>query len=392
MARLLNVLEALVPTQGGNLAPQATLQTQAPLGHHLRDCPQPPRNFSQASIQSGAPTQTTRNTLGVVCTRNRGRGVGDRDIVNQGQGNAGRGQAKIFAFTRQDAHASNDVVRQPELSNDPLLVATLVGESLLAEYVYRACQIRVDGRDTLVDLIVLDMIDFDILMEMDWLSSCYAIIDCHAKIVKFEIPNEPSFVLKWDRVSDICKVVSFMKDQWLLKKDLLSLSRWSPGNSFFTLRGRAYTLRQLKKHEQNYYAHDLEMIAVVFDLKIWRHYPYGETCKLYNDHKRLKYIFQQRDLNLRQHLWMELLKEYDCSTLYHLGKTNVVANALSRKSMGSLAHIDPTKRLLDEDIHRLEGTDTRFSVGNSEALLVCAQVKSSLVKRTKATQYEDERL
>ncbi|XP_075092569.1 uncharacterized protein LOC142172781 [Nicotiana tabacum] len=199
------------------------------LGHHLRDCPQPPKNFNQAFIQTAAPTHTTHNTSGDIGTGNRGRGARNCATVNQGQGNAGRGQARVFAFTRQDAQASNAVVtcilsvcsfdalalidpgsihsyvssyfalrfsRQPELLNDPFLVATPIGESLLAEYVYRACQIRVEGRDTLVDLIVLDMIDVDMLMRMDWLSSCYAIVDCHAKIVKFEIPNEPSFILR----------------------------------------------------------------------------------------------------------------------------------------------------------------------------------------------------
>ncbi|XP_070010996.1 uncharacterized protein [Nicotiana sylvestris] len=89
---------------------------------------------------------------------------------------------------------------------------------------------------------------------------------------------------------------------------------------------------------------------------------------------------------------MELLKDYDCSILYHPGKANVVADALSRKSMGSLSHIAPAKRLLAKDIRRLEDTSIRFSVGNSEALLACAQAKSSLVERIKATQYEDERL
>ncbi|XP_009766081.1 uncharacterized protein [Nicotiana sylvestris] len=214
------------------------------LGHHLRDCPQPPRNFNQASIQSAAPTQTTRNTLGAIGAGNRGQGDGDRATVNQGQGNVGRGQARVFAFTRQDAQASNAMVtcilsvcsfdalalidpgsihsyvssyfalrfsRQPELLNDLFLVATPVGESLLAEYVYRACQIRVEGRDTLADLIILDMIDFDILMEMDCLSSCYAIVDCHAKIVKFEIPEEPSFILRGSPVPETCKIVSFMR-------------------------------------------------------------------------------------------------------------------------------------------------------------------------------------
>nr|XP_016464696.1 PREDICTED: uncharacterized protein LOC107787615 [Nicotiana tabacum] len=163
------------------------------LGHHLRDCPHPPRNFNQASIQ--------------------GRGAGDRATVNQGQGNA---------FTRQDAQASNASVcsfdalalidpgfthsyvssyfalrfsRQPELLNDHFLVATPVGESLLAEYVYHACQIRVDGRDTLADLIM----------------------------VKFGIPNEPNFVLKGGQVLETCNVVSFMKAQRLSKKGWLGL-------------------------------------------------------------------------------------------------------------------------------------------------------------------------
>ena len=103
----------------------------------------------------------------------------------------------------------------------------------------------------------------------------------------------------------------------------------------------AYASCQLKKHKQNYPTHDLEMVA----LKIWRHYLYSVTCKIYTDHKSLKYIFQQRDLNLRQRRWMELLKDYYYSILYHLGKVNVVADALSRKSAGSLAHINTEKEI-----------------------------------------------
>ena len=68
----------------------------------------------------------------------------------------------------------------------------------------------------------------------------------------------------------------------------------------------AYASRQLKKHELNYPTHDLEMTAVVFALKLWRHYLYGVTCEIYTDHKSLKYIFQQRDLNLRQRRWLEV--------------------------------------------------------------------------------------
>ncbi|XP_070008554.1 uncharacterized protein [Nicotiana sylvestris] len=159
------------------------------LGHHLRDCPQPPRSFNQASIKSSAPIQTTRNTSGATSTGNRGRGARDRAIMNQGQGNASRGQARGFAFTRQDAQASNAVVTG-------ILSICSFGALALIDPGSTHAYIRVEGRDTLADLIVLDMIDFDMLMEMDWLSSFYAIVDFHAKIVKFEIPNEPSFILR----------------------------------------------------------------------------------------------------------------------------------------------------------------------------------------------------
>jgi hypothetical protein len=81
------------------------------------------------------------------------------------------------------------------------------------------------------------------------------------------------------------------------------------------------------------------MTTVIFALKIWRHYLYGETCEIFIDHKSLKYIFQQRDLNPRQRRWMELLKDYDYTIQYHPGRSNIVADALSRKSSGSLAHI-----------------------------------------------------
>ena len=101
----------------------------------------------------------------------------------------------------------------------------------------------------------------------------------------------------------------------------------------------AYGSCQLKNHEQNYPTHDMELAAVVFALKIWCHYLYGEQFEVYSDHKSLKYIFMQRDLNMRQRKWMEFLKDYDFTLHYNLGKANVVANALSRKSWEALASI-----------------------------------------------------
>nr|GFA33729.1 hypothetical protein [Tanacetum cinerariifolium] len=94
----------------------------------------------------------------------------------------------------------------------------------------------------------------------------------------------------------------------------------------------SYASRQLKIHEKNYMTHDLELGAVVFALKIWRHYLYGTNCIVFTDHKSLQHILNQKDLNMRQHRWLELLSDYDCEIRYHPGKANVVADALSRKT------------------------------------------------------------
>ena len=106
----------------------------------------------------------------------------------------------------------------------------------------------------------------------------------------------------------------------------------------------AYASRQLRPYEKNYPTHDLELVAVVFALKIWRHYLYGVHVDIYTDHKSLQYIFKQKDLNLRQRRWLELIKDYDIDILYHPGNANVVADALSRKAImntGGQAMVSP---------------------------------------------------
>ena len=99
----------------------------------------------------------------------------------------------------------------------------------------------------------------------------------------------------------------------------------------------AYASKQLKPHKKNYATHDLELAAVVFALKIWRHYLYGEKCRIFTYQKSLKYLLTQKELNLIQRRWLELFKDYDCIIDYHLGKANVVADALSRKTVAALS-------------------------------------------------------
>jgi hypothetical protein len=101
-----------------------------------------------------------------------------------------------------------------------------------------------------------------------------------------------------------------------------------------------YASRQLRKHKAHYPTHDLELAVVVHALKIWRHYLMGKRCELYTDHKSLKYIFTQLNLNLRQRRWLELVKDYDLRIYYHPGKANVMADDLSQRSHVSQLVVD----------------------------------------------------
>jgi hypothetical protein len=115
----------------------------------------------------------------------------------------------------------------------------------------------------------------------------------------------------------------------------------------------AYSSRQLKIHEKNYPTHDLVLAAVVQALKTWRHYLYGHKCDIYTDHKSLKYIFTQLELNMRQRRWLELIKDYELEIHYHLGKAKVVADALSRKSQVNILVAHPMSYKLAKEFDRL---------------------------------------
>jgi hypothetical protein len=115
----------------------------------------------------------------------------------------------------------------------------------------------------------------------------------------------------------------------------------------------AYASRALRPHEKNYPTHDLELAAVVHALKLWRHYLMGAHCNIYTDHKSLKYIFTQADLNMRQRRWLELIKDYDLEVHYHPGKANVVADAISRKAQCNCVTTDSKIATLCDELCKL---------------------------------------
>ncbi|KAL2230223.1 UNVERIFIED_CONTAM: Transposon Tf2-12 polyprotein [Sesamum indicum] len=148
----------------------------------------------------------------------------------------------------------------------------------------------------------------------------------------------------------------------------------------------AYASRQLKNHELNYPTHDLELAAIVHALKIWRHYLYGEKFQILTDHKSLKYILTQKELNLRQRRWIELLKDYDCTIDFHPGKANVVADALSRKSSSTLANLGSHNQTL---LLEMRSMNTKLEVDQVAGLLAALQIKPDFVDQIKEAQTRD---
>ncbi|KAK1608145.1 hypothetical protein QYE76_031818 [Lolium multiflorum] len=142
----------------------------------------------------------------------------------------------------------------------------------------------------------------------------------------------------------------------------------------------SYLSRQLKQHEQNYPTHDLELAAVVLALKVWRHYLMGNRCEIYSDHKSLKYIFTQKELNMRQRRWIELIKDYDLEIHYHPGKANVVADALSRQpcQLNSMIAEEQPSLYQEFEQFRLELV--------SEGYLASIELQPTLVSQIKEAQ------
>jgi ribonuclease HI len=148
----------------------------------------------------------------------------------------------------------------------------------------------------------------------------------------------------------------------------------------------AYSSHQLKIHEKNYPTHDLELAAVVHALKTRRHYLYGQNCDIYTDHKILKYIFTPSELNMRHQRWLEVIKNSELEIHYHLGKANVVADALSRKSQVNMLAAHPMSYELAKEFDRL---NLGF-LNNTQGVTV--ELEPTLEQDIRKGQKDDEKI
>ena len=147
-----------------------------------------------------------------------------------------------------------------------------------------------------------------------------------------------------------------------------------------------YASRQLKPHELNYATHELELAAVVHALKTWRHFLIGNHCEVHTDHKSLKYIFTQKELNLRKRRWLELIKDYDMRLHYHPGKANVVADALSRKSHVNTLMTGELPEELAEDLREL------CSEIVPRGYVAALEIQSTLMDKIREAQKTDKEI
>nr|GEY29847.1 putative reverse transcriptase domain-containing protein [Tanacetum cinerariifolium] len=209
-----------------------------------------------------------------------------------------------------------------------------------------------------IDLMPVELGSFEVIIGMDWLTTYHAMIVCDEKIVRVPFGNE-TLIIRCDGNNNGTQlnIISWTKTQkYLLKghpvflvnittktiKDKSEEKRLEnvPIVETFlkwccTCSTGALSISSVRNegiiHEKKYTTHYLELGAVVFTLKIWRHYLYEMKCTVFTDHKILQHILDQKELNMKQRRWLELLSDYDCEIRYHPGKANVVADDLSRK-------------------------------------------------------------
>ncbi|GKA24370.1 putative reverse transcriptase domain-containing protein [Tanacetum coccineum] len=312
------------------------------LGHFARDCRAPVKQVAPLNRALGQAGNHYRNTLN---NRNQARGRAFTD----------------FSFISTKFAPLLNV--KPSIVSPGYVIDVANCKKEEVDRIIHDCKLELGNSLFIIDLIPLGHGSFDVIVGMDWLSKNKVEIVCHEKVVR--IPLEVGEIL---RVRGEC-TFGGMKTLLSTRADEPELSDIHVEEAFQTLKDNlsnalilslpdgiedfvvyydtsnqglgcvliqrdkviAYASRQLKIHDKNYTTHDLELGAIVFVLKTWRHYLYEIKSVIYTDHKILQHIFDQKELNMHQRRWIELFSNYEYEIRYHPGKANVVANALIRK-------------------------------------------------------------
>ncbi|XP_070040040.1 uncharacterized protein [Nicotiana tomentosiformis] len=289
----------------------------------------------------------------------------------------------------------------------PVYVSTPVSDSIVVDRVYRSCIVTLYGYETRADLLLLDMTDFEVILGMDWLFPYHAILDCHAKTVTLAMPELPRLEWKGSSISTPSQIISFMKTRHMVEKGMppdrnidfcIDLAS---GTQLISIPLYHMAPKELKEQLEELLAkgtdeHEQYLRVELQTLQEQKLYAKFSKCEFWLDSvaflghvvlgEGIEHLFKQRDLNLRQRKWLELLKDYNISILYHPGKANVVADALSKKaeSMGSLAFISAEERPLALNIQYLANRLVRLDISEPSRVLACVFAQSSLLEWIKA--------
>ncbi|GKA75348.1 putative reverse transcriptase domain-containing protein [Tanacetum coccineum] len=193
---------------------------------------------------------------------------------------------------------------KPSTLRSSYVIEIANGKKVETNKIIRGCKLELGDSLLNIDLISFGHGSFDVIVGMDWLSKHKAMIVCHEKVVRIPLANGKVLVVHGERTKETPKSMKGTKSDEPKLGDILII------------------------YEKNYTTNYLELGAVVFALKTWRHYLYGTKSVIYIDHKSLSNIFNQKELNMRQQRWIELFSDYECKIRYNIGKANVVADAL----------------------------------------------------------------